>query len=65
MPNGICNCIAAPCSGRDPKRGDIARALSQSKSSLNALVGDTDAQMSSDSDLMAMQDALVSASQVF
>lgn len=65
MPNGMGDCIAALFLGRYLQHGDIARALSQSVSSLYALVRGTDADMPRDLNLIAMQDALVQAPEVF
>jgi pyridoxine kinase len=65
MPNGMGDCIAALFVGRYLQHGDIAQALSQSVSSLYALVRGTDANMPRDLNLIAMQDALVNAPQTF
>jgi pyridoxine kinase len=65
MPNGMGDCIAALFLGRYLQHGDIARALSQSVSSLYALVRGTDASMPRDLNLIALQDALVHAPETF
>ena len=65
MPNGMGDCIAALFLGRYLQHRDIALALSQSVSSLYALVRGTDAGMPRDLNLVAMQDALVRAPEVF
>ncbi len=65
MPNGMGDCIAALFLGRYLQHGDIAQALSQSVSSLYALVRGTDASMPRDLNLIAMQDALVRAPETF
>ncbi len=65
MPNGMGDCIAALFLGRYLQHGDIARALSQSVSSLYALVSGTDTGMPRDLNLIAMQDALVNAPETF
>lgn len=65
MPNGMGDCIAALFLGRYLQHGDIACALSQSVSSLYALVRGTDASMPRDLNLIAMQDALVNAPEAF
>ena len=65
MPNGMGDCIAALFLGRYLQHHDIALALSQSVSSLYALVRGTDARMPRDLNLIAMQDALVNAPESF
>ena len=65
MPNGMGDCIAALFLGRYLQHHDIALALSQSVSSLYALVRGTDAGMPRDLNLIAMQDALVKAPETF
>lgn len=65
MPNGMGDCIAALFLGRYLQHGDIAQALSQSVSSLHALVRGTDAAMPRDLNLVTMQDALVHAPESF
>lgn len=65
MPNGMGDCIAALFLGRYLQHHDIALALSQSVSSLFALVRGTDASMPRDLNLIAMQDALVNAPETF
>lgn len=65
MPNGMGDCIAALFLGRYLQHHDIALALSQSVSSLYALVRGTDASMPRDLNLIAMQDALVKAPETF
>lgn len=65
MPNGMGDCIAALFLGRYLQHHDVALALSQSVSSLYALVRGTDADMPRDLNLIAMQDALVSAPEAF
>ena len=65
MPNGMGDCIAALFLGRYLQSGDIAQALSQSVSSLYALVRGTDPGMPRDLNLIAMQNALVEAPERF
>jgi pyridoxine kinase len=65
MPNGMGDCIAALFLGRYLQHGDVALALSQSVSSLYALVLGTDASMPRDLNLIALQDALVVAPETF
>jgi len=65
MPNGMGDCIAALFLGRYLQAHEIALALSQSVSSLYALVRGTDANMPRDLNLIAMQDALVNAPETF
>lgn len=65
MPNGMGDCIAALFLARYLQHRDIALALSQSVSSLYALVRGTDASMPRDLNLIAMQDALVNAPETF
>lgn len=65
MPNGMGDCIAALFLGRYLQHHDIARALSQSVSSLYALVRGTDANMPRDLNLIAMQDALLQPREMF
>lgn len=65
MPNGMGDCIAALFLGRYLQHHDIALALSQSVSSLYALVRGTDASMPRDLNLIALQDALVHAPEAF
>lgn len=65
MPNGMGDCIAALFLGRYLQHHDVALALSQSVSSLYALVRGTDASMPRDLNLIAMQDALVHAPETF
>jgi pyridoxine kinase len=65
MPNGMGDCIAALFLGRYLQHHDIALALSQSVSSLFALVHGTDATMPRDLNLIAMQDQLVNPAQHF
>jgi pyridoxine kinase len=65
MPNGMGDCIAALFLGRYLQHRDIALALSQSVSSLFALVHGTDATMPRDLNLIAMQDQLVKPAQQF
>ena len=65
MPNGMGDCIAALFLGRYLQHGNIAQALSQSVSSLYALVRGTDSAMPRDLNLVAMQDALVHAPESF
>jgi pyridoxine kinase len=65
MPNGMGDCIAALFLGRYLQHRDIALALSQSVSSLYALVRGTDPNMPRDLNLIAMQEALVVAPEGF
>ena len=65
MPNGMGDCIAALFLGRYLQHHDVALALSQSVSSLYALVRGTDASMPRDLNLIALQDALVHAPEAF
>ena len=65
MPNGTGDCIAALFLGRYLQHHDIALALSQSVSSLYALVRGTDAAMPRDLNLIALQDQLVNPTRYF
>lgn len=65
MPNGMGDCIAALFLGRFLQHRDIARALSQSVSSLYALVRGTDPKMPRDLNIVALQDALIAAPESF
>lgn len=65
MPNGMGDCIAALFLGRYLLHRDLAQALSQSVSSLYALVRGTAPDMPRDLNLIAMQDALLHAPETF
>ena len=65
VPNGMGDCIAALFLGRYLQHHDIALALSRSVSSLYVLLRGTDASMPRDLNLIAMQDALVDAPEMF
>ena len=65
MPNGMGDCIAAFFLGRYLQHYDIALALSQSVSSLYALVRGADVNTPRDLNLIAVQDALVKAPETF